>query len=360
MTRRTVLIATLLVPLSALAAPPDGLTVLSWGGDFSAAQDKAMAQPFTAATGTPVVFVDTDDPQAAVKTQVQAGNVTVDVASVGQGAALRLCDEGDVVPIDASVLEPAPDGGSAAQDFLPGTLGDCFVPTDVYSTVIAYDSARMTAPPASAADFFDLARYPGRRGLSRTPQFTLELALMADGLPRDQVYAALATPDGVDRALAKLDTIRDQIVWWEAGAQPVQLLADGEVAMTTAYNGRIFKAAQVNGMPLAILWDAQMYEIEGWVIPRDAPNPQAALDFVRFSTSPEILARTAEQLPYGPPRRSAQGMVGVFAHDGTTEMTPHLPTAAQNLGTALFVDAAFWAEHETELRDRFVAWLAKD
>ncbi len=36
---------------------------------------------------------------------------------------------------------------------------------------------------------------------------------------------------GVDRAFAKLDTIKDSVVWWEAGAQPPQLLADGEVVM---------------------------------------------------------------------------------------------------------------------------------
>ncbi|MDO5369140.1 ABC transporter substrate-binding protein [Paracoccus sp. (in: a-proteobacteria)] len=335
------------------------LVIVSWGGDFAALQDAAMARPFTERTGRPVRFVDTDDPAGMVKAQVEAGNVSADVASVGQGAGMRLCEEGDAEPIDPSRLAPAP-GGSVAEDFLPGTLTECFVATDIYSTVIAYDAGRLETPPATAADFFDLQRFPGRRGLGRTPQFTMELALVGDGVPLDQVYDVLATPEGVDRALAKLDTIRDQIVWWEAGAQPIQLLADGEVALAHAYNGRVFKAAQVDGLPLAILWDAQMLEVEGWVIPKGAPNPDAARDFVAFSTSPEVLAHAAEILPYGPPRRSAQAMVGNFTGDGTTPMGPHLPTAPDNMTNALFVDPSFWADHETELRARFTAWLGSE
>ena len=357
--RRTLILAATLLATPAVAQQ-DPLTIISWGGDFAAMQDRAMARPFAERTGLDVRFVDTDDPAGMVKTQVAAGNVSADVASVGQGAGLRLCEEGDALPIDPASLVPPPGGGSVQQDFLPGTLTECFVATDIYSTVIAYDAGRLAAAPSSAADFFDLQRFPGRRGLGRTPQFTLELALIGDGVPLDQVYAVLATPEGVERALARLDGIRDQIVWWEAGAQPIQLLADGEVAMAHAYNGRVFKAAQVDGLPLSILWDAQLLEVEGWVIPKGAPNLQAARDFVAFSTAPEVLARAAEILPYGPPRRSAQAMVGSFMGDGTMPMGPHLPTAAQNMTNALFVDPAFWADHETELRARFTAWLGSD
>lgn len=357
MIRPLILLTALAAPVAATAdAPP--LTVLSWGGDFSAAQDRTMARPFTDATGIPVRFMDSDDPAGIVKTQVEAGNVSVDVASVGQGAALRLCDEGDVVPIDPAILTAAPDGAPAAQDFRPGTLSDCFVPTDIYATVIAYHPARLAEALQTAADFFDLDRFPGRRGLGRTPQFTLELALLADGVAPRDVYPTLATPEGVDRAFAKLDTIRDQIIWWEAGSQPVQLLADGEVAMAHAYNGRIFKAAQVDGLPLAILWDGQINELEGWVIPKGAPQPKAALDFVAASTTPETLARFSEALPYGPPRLSSQGLVGGFTGDPAVAMAPHLPTAPENMANALTVDPAFWAEHETELRARLATWLA--
>ena len=77
---------------------------------------------------------------------------------------------------------------------------------------------------------------------------------------------------------------RDDVVWWEAGAQPPQLLADGEVKMTTAYNGRIFNAMASEGKPFEIVWDGQVFDVDLWVIPKGAPNKKAALDFLAFST----------------------------------------------------------------------------
>lgn len=343
------------LPLSGRAAE---LKVLSWGGEFSAAQQAAFARPFTQATGIAVDIVDAESPTALIKSQVTAGNVTFDLASVGLADAVRLCDEGLALPIDHVTLAPGADGTPAAQDFLPGTLGPCFVPTDVYATVIAYDASRPGGAPQTIADFFDVTLFPGRRGLLKEPRFTLEMALMGDGVPADQVYATLSTPQGLDRAFAKLDQIRRNAVWWEAGSQPVQLLADGEVAMTMAYNGRIFAAQIDEDRPFRILWDGQVYETEGWMIPKGAPNPEEALRFVAWTTAPEPLARAAEQLSYGPPRRSSQALVGVYARDGKTPMAPHLPTTPENMKNALAIDTGFWVDHDAELTERFAAWLA--
>ena len=315
-----------------------------------------MARPFTEATGTMVRFSDSDDPHGMVHAEVQAGNVTTDVASVGQGAAMRLCDEGDVLPIDPATLAPGADGQPAAQDFWPGTLSDCFVPTDIYATVIAYRTGAGAAPQ-TAADFFDLERFPGRRGLGRTPQFTLELALLADGVPPTEVYQVLATPEGVERAFARLDTIKDQTIWWEAGAQPIQLLADGEVTMAYAFNGRIFNAAVGEGKPFKIIWDGQIYEMEGWVVPKGAPNKDNAMQYIAFTTESPQLAKAAEQISYGPPRKSAAGLVGNIAGKDQP-MGPHLPTDPANLGKGLSSNLDFWVDHDGELSERFNAWLA--
>lgn len=349
-------IALVVGPGAAWAA--DGLNVLTWGGDFTAAQQVAFATPFAEATGIGVNLIDADNPTTVVKAQVTAGNVTTDVASVAQADALRLCEEGLALPIDAAILAPAPDGTQMSRDFLPGGLGECFVATDVYSTVIGYDTDAIGVPPTSIADFFDLQKYPGRRGVLREPRLTLEMALMGDGVPPDRIYDMLATPEGLDRAFAKLDSIRDQIVWWEAGAQPVQMLVDGEVAMTMAYNGRLFAAAVDQAKPVGILWDGQVYETEGWMIPKGAPHLDAALKFVAFTTAPEPLARMAEQLSYGPSRESARALLGRYK-DGQTDLAPYLPTAPANLRNALAVGVEFWADHDAELSERFAAFVAR-
>ena len=183
------------------------------------------------------------------------------------------------------------------------------------------------------------------------------LLAVADGVPASEVYAVLGTPEGVDRAFAKLDTIKKDIVWWEAGAQGPQLLADGEVAMTTTYNGRLFSAAVAEGKPFATVWDGQVYEYDLFVVPKGAPNKDQAIEFVKFATSTQALADQAKWISYGPARKSSSALVGLF-NDGKTEMAPHMPTSPENLKNAVYSDYEFWVDHDAELNDRFNAWLA--
>ena len=260
------------VAFGATAAFADGhskpVTVMSWGGAYTKSQVEAYHKPFTEKTGVKINSVDSDNPAKPIKAQVEAGNVTVDVADVEFSDAVRLCDEGLLEPIDASALPAAPDGTPASDDFIEGALTDCAVANIVWSTIYAYDSSKFSGDkPTTMADFFDTTKFPGKRGLRKGAKVNLEFALIADGVAAKDVYDVLATPEGVDRAFAKLDTIKSEVVWWEAGAQPPQLLADGEVAMTTAYNGRIFNAAVSEGKPFEIVWDGQILDFDLFVIP---------------------------------------------------------------------------------------------
>jgi putative spermidine/putrescine transport system substrate-binding protein len=333
------------------------ITVMSWGGAYTKSQVEAYHKPFMAATGKTVVSVDSDNPAPAVKAMVEAGNVTIDVADVEYSDAIRLCDDGMIEPIDPAVLPAAPDGTPAVDDFLPGSLTDCAVSTIVFSTIFAYDTTKFPEGPTSIADFFNLEKFPGKRGMRKGAKANLEMALMADGVPASDVYAMLETTEGQDRAFAMLDKIKKDTIWWEAGAQPPQLLADGEVAMTTAYNGRIFGAAVSEGKPFATVWDGQVYEYDLLVIPKGAPNPEDALEFIKFATSTQALADQAKWISYGPARKSSGPLVGLF-EDGKTEMGPYMPTAEANLKNALASSYEFWVDRDAELNERFNAWLA--
>jgi putative spermidine/putrescine transport system substrate-binding protein len=346
--------------LAAAAAAPAAaqeITVMSWGGAYTKSQVEAYYKPFTAETGINVVSVDADNPATPIKAQVEAGNVTVDVADVEFADAVRLCDEGLLEPIDHSILAPGADGSAPEDDFVPDSLVDCFVPTIVYTIAVAYDTTKFPEKPTSVADFFDLEKFPGKRSMRRNAKSNLEMALMADGVPAAEVYDVLGTPEGVDRAFAKLDTIKADTIWWEAGAQAPQLLADGEVTMAAAFNGRIFSAAITEGKPFEILWDGQVYETEGYVIPKGAPNVEDALKFIAFASQPQQLADQASWISYGPARKSSGDLVGMY-QDGKTDMKPHMPTAAENLTNALPSSYEFWVDHDSELNERFNAWLA--
>ena len=149
------------------------------------------------------------------------------------------------------------------------------------------------------------------------------------------------------------------MVWWEAGAQPPQLLADGEVVFSTAWNGRVFNAKNAEGQAFEMVWDGQIYDLDLWVIPKGSKNKEAALDFVAFSTATEQLAAQASWISYGPARASSEARIGTFHSDDSIKMADHMPTAAANFKNALQNDFEFWADNADQLNERFNAWLSK-
>lgn len=329
------------------------INFVSWGGSYTASQVKACIEPYQAKTGQEFNIIDYNGGLAEIRTQVEANNVQWDIVDQTPQDAIRGCDEGLYMELDHSQWEPAPDGTPATEDFVDGALGDCYVGNISWATVPAYDTTKVSGDaPTSMADFWDLKKYPGRRGLRKTPRVNMEWALMADGVANDQIYSTLQTEEGIERAFAKLEEIKADVVWWEAGAQPPQMLADGEVVMTTAYNGRLFNAMYKEKKPFAIMWGPQVFDIDTYVVVKDSPNQQAALDFLKFCTSAEALADTTNYISYGPLRKSSAAFVN-------PDILPHLPTAPDNFKTALTYDIDFWADNADDLQERFNAWLAK-
>lgn len=357
MTKRLIAGTALALMAATAVSAQDGITITTYGGAFGEALNESLAKPFAAETGIPAMMVDNSDPPAKLKAEVEAGNVTGNVFDVEQSDVIRLCDEGLIEPIDPAMLAPGADGSTAEDDYLPQALHECATAIMVWATVIAYDVDAFDTAPTKVADFFDLENFPGKRGIIKRPKYALEFALLGDGVAPDEVYDVLSTPEGVDRAFAKLESIKDQVVWWEAGAQAPQLLADGEVAMTLAYNGRIFDAMVGEGKNFDFVWDGANLDMDYWVIPKGAPNMEAAQKFIAFASDPARQADLSKYIAYGPPRKSAAPSVGTYK-DGTTEMAPYLPTTPENAESALVNDAGFWADHGTELTERFNAWLA--
>ncbi|NMG46135.1 extracellular solute-binding protein [Aromatoleum toluvorans] len=338
---------------SVMTAHASELTFVSWGGSYQASQEPSVIKPFAAKSGVKVKVDSYNGGVAQVRSQVQTNNVTWDVVDMQLSDAMRACDEGLLEKIAATDLAPAKDGRSGKDDYLPGAFNECLAGNNMWADVIVYNKDKFKgAAPAKVADFFDLKKFPGKRALKKSPDGALEWALMADGVAPGQVYQTLATPAGVERAFKKLDTIKSSIVWWETGAQAPQLLADGEVAMAGAYNGRIFAAISADKKPFGYVWDGQLRHIEGFVIVKGTKNLKAAKEFVRHATQPEALASMANATSYGPLRQSS------LAHVDPA-VVKFLPTAPENVKGALDSDSAFWADHADDLNQKFAVWLAR-
>ena len=337
---------------------PDRITVVSWGGAYTRSQVEAYHKPWTAASGNQITSVDYNGELTDIRSQVLSGNVTWDVVDVELAEAESACSEGLLESMDVNSLPPAPDGTPAVSDFIEGTLHECAVASIIWSTVVGYNTNNLGNTPASISDFFDTDAFPGKRGVRKNPKGVLEIALLADGVSASDVYAQLATVTGQDRAFAKLDEIKADIIWWQSGAEPVDLLSRQDVAMTTIYNGRLFnEIAGNNNSSYQTLWDGQIWDMDLWVVPKGSPNKTLAMDFVRFATATEQLAAQASYIAYGPARKSSQPLVGTY-FDADIDMKPYMPTAPQNFQNALQSSSEFWMANQESLNTRFNAWIS--
>lgn len=363
---KTLVLAGTALAVAGTAAVAKDMTVVSWGGAYQASQKNAYTDPYMKLNPDVNVIWDESSPEAVAKLRAmnEAGNITWDLVDVEAADAIRLCDEGLALEIDADTdLAAAPDGTPASQDFGDMLVSECFIPQIVFSTTFGYRKDMVpdgVEPPTGACDVFDLAKYPGKRALNKQPIANMEWALLCDGVAYEDVYSMLETEEGVARAFAKLDTIKAETIWWSASAEPVQLLADGEVFMGSAYNGRLFAMIEEQKQPVGMAWDWQMFDLDGWIIPSGLPDDRLAMvkDFVKYATDTQRLADQAKYISYGPARASSAPLVGKHETLGI-DMAPHMPTDPNNAKNTFVNNYNWWADYRDDLDSQFQAWLAK-
>jgi putative spermidine/putrescine transport system substrate-binding protein len=332
-----------LLALPSVAQARD-LTVTAWGGAVQDAKREIIFAPFGVEKGITVLDDVYDGGWAPFKAMQDTGVVPWDVVQVETAELVRGCEEGVFAPIDWSKIGPK-------EDFYEAAVSECGVGTVLWSVVMAYNESTISEAPTAVADFWNLDKWPGKRALRRGPKVNLEFALMADGVPPAEVYAVLSTPEGVDRAFAKLDKIKDSIQWWNSGAQPAEWLVSGDVTMAMAYNGRI-SAALDEGRPLGILWENTLYDVDAWVIPAGSPHVDLAHELIAFASDAQRQADFTNRFAYGPTVPAALAMVN-------PERISRLP-AGDNLSTALFLGSEegreFWQDNLEDLTTRFNTW----
>ncbi|EYR78233.1 polyamine ABC transporter substrate-binding protein [Shinella sp. 838] len=318
------------------------LTVVGFGGATQEAMRETLFKPYQEKAGAPLLEESYTGGIAKVKAMVETGTTTWDVVQMDENEMILACDQGLLEPFDWAGLPNS-------ADIIAPAKSDCGVGAFVWSKILAYDGDK-TSGVTSWADFWNLEKWPGKRGLRKQARMTLEVALLADGAKPEELYDILATKEGQDRAFAKLDAIKPSIQWWESGAQPMEWLASGEVTMTSAYNGRVIAANQ-QGRHFKMSWTNQLYAMDFWAIPKGG-NRDQAFDIVNFMTSPEPQKAFAEKMVYGVTNAKAMDSI-------SADIKPQLPTAEENMVGALAVSTPFWVDHEEELQQRFNRWVAQ-
>uniref|UniRef100_A0A7C5VVV0 ABC transporter substrate-binding protein n=1 Tax=Thermomicrobium roseum TaxID=500 RepID=A0A7C5VVV0_THERO len=314
------------------------LVVTSYGGALQDAMRQAFFEPFSRLTGCTIIEDFTDE--AKLQTMVQAGDVQWDVVDLGTEAVIPFGRRGILESLDYARI--------STDGLFPELRLDYGIGWSFYSTCLAYRTdAFLSRPPNSWADFWDVSGFPGERALQKYAMYgPIEAALLADGVPADQLY-----PLDLDRAFRALNRIKPHIrVWWESGAQPAQLLSDGEIDLTDAWVSRIIILLEQGFQGISFTWNQGRLGSSCWVIPRGAKNSDVAYDFINFTLTAQTQEFFASLYPLGPANQRAFDNL-------SPERRRVLPSAPENKAVQVYPDYAWWAEHYTEVVERYNRWL---
>ncbi|MDC0948378.1 ABC transporter substrate-binding protein [Gammaproteobacteria bacterium] len=346
------LIALVFAPL---IAAENTLTVVSWGGAYEAAQQRALFTPFEQGNDWRIAVVKSDGSVGAL--QARAPAEQWDVVDMSDAQALKACEAGLLYQLNAEDIL-IPDRSIALEDdFVENAINDCSIASNVFAEVFAYDNRAFPGQkPLKVDDFFDVENFPGKRAVPRRPDGLLEWALLADGVPVQQVYDLLSTERGLDLAFSRLDDLREHLLWFDDPADASALLQSGDATIAIGFNGRFFAAEVEEDAPITIVWDGQLIAYSTWVIPLGSRHLEQAQEFIGFATSSDAQARLAEHIPYTPTRQSGLDRVGRH-YRKPIPMRDHLPNNPLREDRVLLRDSAWYAHTETLRQQRFDAWL---
>ncbi len=323
-----------------LARAAQELTVVSFGGAYQAAESKALFQPAAKALDI-TVTERTYTGIGQLRLQVQAGAVTWDVVASGSGSAARAGAEGILEKLDYKTID--------VSSFLPGTWQEYCVGGDVFSTVMAWNTKTYDSKaPQSWADFWDVKKFPGKRSYRNAVAGALEPALMADGVPINEVYKVLSASGGIERAIEKIKQLKPHVaVWWSSGAQHAQLMKDGEVDMITGWNGR-FDAVAKDGAHVAYTFNQALLDYDAYAIPKGAPHKELAMKFLAEISKPHYQADLTKDITYGPTNKKAYDL-GVI----DPAYAKKLPSYPANAALQLPIDTEWYIKFEAKASEAY-------
>ncbi|RST77288.1 extracellular solute-binding protein [Siminovitchia acidinfaciens] len=315
------------------------LVIADWGGAITEAREDSIFEPFEKEFGVKIQ-VETPTDYGKYKAMVEGGNVSWDVANVGSMWAAQAIEQDMFEPIDYDVV--------SKEGVFPNMAREFYVGAEMYSTAISYNTEAFPngSHPKTWEEFWDTDKFPGARALSNRPYDTIEVALLADGVKPEDLY-----PLDIDRAFKSLDKLKSKtdVIWWEAGAQPAEMLSSGTVAASSAWSGRI-TAAKNDGAPVDIEYNQALLNSEAWSIPKGSKNKELAMEFINFATRAEPQAAFAENIDYSPINEEAIEML-------PDEVKQRLGQSPEMAEKQIPVNEEYWAENFEEVNQRFQEWM---
>ena len=307
------------------------LVFVNWGGDAGTAYDAAYGQGFAAETGISVLQDGSGPTEGAIAAQFESGAPAWDIVDADPFSAEALGKKGMMEPIDYSVVDRG--------KMRPGFGWDHSASSYFYSYIIAYDATRFgDDPPKSMADFFDVEKYPGKRAMYKWGVGMWEAALLADGVPADQLY-----PLDLERAHAKIEAFKDNVVaYWGGGSESQSILLNGEASMALVWSTRAKLIEEDSGGDVKFVWD------QGLIAPGGA---EAAMKFIAFAQDPERQLVMFRMLGQGPANPAADALL-------PAEEARFNPVAPENFAVQIPLDMPWYEENYGPALDTYLGIIS--
>ncbi|HSI40935.1 MAG TPA: ABC transporter substrate-binding protein [Xanthobacteraceae bacterium] len=311
------------------------IVLANYGGDAATAMKVSFGEPFTKDTGIPVVIDGSGPTLGKIRAMVQSGNVTWDICDSSPGDSFILGRAGELEKIDYSIVDRS--------KMLPGFDMPYCAGISAYSFVLAFDRKAVgDTPPKNWVDFWDVKKYPGKRGLWHDMTGVLEAALMADGVPRDKLY-----PIDVERAFKKIKEIKPHTIFWSSGSNSQQLLRDGEVTMAQIWSTRARILSDGSKDRLSWTWNDGLLLAGVFSVPKNNPAGKEAMTFINSVLIPERQISFLRTLGSGPSNPAAAKMV-------PPELERVNPTSDAARAVQGTVDDTWYADNYEKVFERYL------
>lgn len=310
------------------------LVFAGFGGDYQTGQTKALFEPFEQQTGIKIVQTTGVD-LAKLRAQVQSGNLEWDFLSLPDRLRYTAVHDGLLMPLDYSIIDSSKIIRALVTEH---AIGGVTIPM-----LMAYSTKHFSPDkaPKTWSDYWNIDGFPGQRGMYNGAVYTLEFALIADGVPKDKLY-----PLDLDRAFRSLDKIKSRLIWWSQMSQPGPMLNSGEIVVTPSVRAI---TSMLAGDALAVSYEGAALTYEAWVVPKGTRNAANAMKFINFALQAQNQAALTKYIAYGPTNSDAGPFIDPKAR-------PHLSSNPENAAKGFLLSGDYWGPNLEKVTERWNEW----
>lgn len=322
------------------AAESKELVLVNFGGDAIEAFKKAWVEPFLAKNPDVKMAIDGTGPTSGkIKAMVESGKVTWDVVDRNLAAAVELGRQNLLDEIDYGIV----DKGKVR----PEHAGKWGVGSYIYTYPLVYDSKAWGGRvPTGWKDFFDLKAFPGKRMLRKHIDGQLEAALVADGVDPKKLY-----PLDLKRALDKIRSIKEHVIFWANGAESQQAFRNGEVVMGNMWNTRSTVLKNETKGRIDFTFNQASVWVGAWLVPKGSKGGKEVMKFIASSQDPAQQVELFKMLGNGPVNPAAASLV-------PAELKSLDPGSPENYAKQIPADPDWYATNSETALNRYIEMVS--